>query len=216
MANIKNPTSLIIKGSSENKLAQRADGSITSVTVEDLAGVTDITDYAFYNCYGLVSVEFPTGLLSIRNNAFGRNRNNGQSIQRVDIPNTTTTVYANAFYEGNAKYVRIPSSVTSIGNNSFRNGLPRTNTVIFKMLLSASVGSNAFTGINGYIYVPYADIDSYKVMTNMTQYATVMRPLVDAVVDLASIDTTAYTEAWVEATDKGYTYNGSQWEENPQ
>ncbi len=57
------------------KIAQRAEGSITELTLDDLDGIETIAYYAFGQCTSLISVEIPDSIKAIANSAFhGCNR----------------------------------------------------------------------------------------------------------------------------------------------
>ena len=53
-----------------SKLARRADGSITEITVDDLEGAETIIDSAFRNCASVTGIEIPNSVKSINQNAF--------------------------------------------------------------------------------------------------------------------------------------------------
>ena len=58
-----------------SKIAQRADGSITELTANDLDGIETIAYFAFGQCASLISVEIPDSVKAISNSAFhGCNR----------------------------------------------------------------------------------------------------------------------------------------------
>ncbi len=66
------------------------DALVENVVLET---ATSISDYAFYNCSSLVSVEIPTTVTSIGNGAFY----NCANIENISLPATTTIIGANAF-----------------------------------------------------------------------------------------------------------------------
>ena len=53
-----------------SKIAQRAEGSLTEITANDLEGVETIIDSAFRNCASVTSIEIPDNVKSINQNAF--------------------------------------------------------------------------------------------------------------------------------------------------
>lgn len=68
-------------GGGKNKLAQFVDGTLTEVTAEDLEGITNIGDFAFYHKNNLISITIPKNIKSIGKSAFyGCN-----SLARVNI-----------------------------------------------------------------------------------------------------------------------------------
>ena len=53
-----------------SKLAQLAEGSLTELAAEDLAGITNISNCAFYSCKSIIKATIPNGITKIGNNAF--------------------------------------------------------------------------------------------------------------------------------------------------
>ncbi len=80
--------------------------------------VTSIGDWAFANCFNLISVVLPDNLLSIGEYAFYE----CSSLSSFELPNNLSSIGVRAFY-GCWKFtsVRIPQSVTSIGDDAFYN-----------------------------------------------------------------------------------------------
>lgn len=123
-------------------------------------------------------------LLSISKGAFqgahfSRVENLGQ-ITSLDGDNDYNSfgVFWNCSY---LEYIRIPSTVTSIGAYALRN-CASLKTIICDATTPPSLGSNAFSGSKiasgeGYIYVPDASVDAYKAATNWSTYAGRIKPL---------------------------------------
>ena len=94
-----------------------ADGAFTLTKLETLKmpNVTSIGNKAFYGCYHLTSVTFPSGLTSIGNEAFYH-----CALTSVTFPSGLTSIGTNAFYNCDAlTSITLPSSLTSIGNKAF-------------------------------------------------------------------------------------------------
>ena len=53
-----------------SRIAQLAEESLTELTEEDLAGISTISNCAFYSCKSLIKVTIPDGITKIGNNAF--------------------------------------------------------------------------------------------------------------------------------------------------
>ena len=88
-------------GSAENKFKQLLAGTLTEVTAEDLEGITEIMDYAFYK----------------------------SSITGVTFPNIITSIGEYAFYKcSNIRSLTIPPSVSKINEEAFQ-GQSKLNTV---------------------------------------------------------------------------------------
>ena len=80
--------------------------------------VTDIGDYAFYNCTNLTKVTIPDNVTTIRHGAFMR----CNSLTSVVIPNSVTSIGGSAFdYCISLTNITIPNSVTSIRCDAFSN-----------------------------------------------------------------------------------------------
>ena len=140
-------------GGGDNKLKQIVDGSLTTVTADDLEGVTSIRDYAFNGCSNLTEITLPSSLTSIGQYAIQSCR----SLTTITIPETVTRIRSYAFQNcrkiksiafgtnsqlqtigdytfGNCvalTTITIPESVTSIGNGVF-SGCTSLQTVIYK------------------------------------------------------------------------------------
>ena len=89
---------------------------LTSIVIPN--SVTSIGSYAFYYCTGLTSIEIPNSVTSIGGSAFL----GCSGLTSVEIPNSVTSIGGSAFYycSGLAS-IEIPSSVTSIGEEAFYN-----------------------------------------------------------------------------------------------
>ena len=173
------------------KFRQLVDRSITTVTAEDLVGVTSIGSSAFYGCSSLTSVTIGDGVTSIEYAAFSSC--------------------------GSLTSVTIGDGVKRIGIYVLNN-CSRLTSVTIKATIPPTLSNvNAFNNTNNCpIYVPYASITAYSTASNWASIASRLFPLVNTIADLQTIDTTIYTKACVIGTDnsyKEYTYDGSQWNE---
>lgn len=98
------------------KVAQIVDKSVTSITEEDLSGVTSLRDYVFRSCINLSEVTIPDTVTSIGDYAF----NNCQSLSTINIPDSVTSIGNFAFSNCDAlSTVTLPSSIISISNSLF-------------------------------------------------------------------------------------------------
>lgn len=185
--------SVNVQASSGNKLPQVVDGTVTTITAEDLAGATTIRESIFQDLQNLISVEIPDGVTVIGESAFS----GCPSLESVTIAGSVESFGDNAFYncdsltsltlsEGigsigyrtfdgcrNLTNVTIPASVTSIDTLAFRCGSPENKATI-TMLSSTppSIQSNSFvaTYLNQ-IIVPAGTGDTYKAATNWANFA---------------------------------------------
>jgi hypothetical protein len=76
-------------GASDNKLAKSIiNGSVTTITEEDLNGINKIKDYAFAGCNSLASITIPNSVTNIGNYAFF----SCTALTSITIPNSVTTI----------------------------------------------------------------------------------------------------------------------------
>lgn len=87
---------------------------IKSIRIED--GVTDIGDYAFYNCSKLVSVTLSDSIIDIGQHAF----ENCAALENIMISYSVRTIGNSAFrYCDSITSITLPDSVTLIGSCAF-------------------------------------------------------------------------------------------------
>lgn len=148
--------------SGKSLFAQLVDKSVTSVSEEDLKGITTIGNYAFHSCSNLRSITIPNGVTSIGSSAFSDCR----SLTSITIGNGVTSIENNTFESCSSLVnIMIPDSVTSIGMYAFLKcssltsiAIPDSVTSIvhdaFKectSLTSITIG-NGVTKIGGYTF----------------------------------------------------------------
>ncbi|MCQ2198955.1 MAG: leucine-rich repeat domain-containing protein [Paludibacteraceae bacterium] len=80
--------------------------------------VTEIGNYAFWNCTSLTSIDIPESVTEIGERAFAYCEN----LTSIEIPNSVTTIGRDAFAGCKSlTSIEIPNSVTEIGNYAFWN-----------------------------------------------------------------------------------------------
>lgn len=109
--------SVNVPTSSESKLPQVIDGSVTTLTADDFAGATAIRSYAFYGIENLTSVTLPSGVTSIGTRAFAYCTN----LTSITLPDGIVETGSSAFDSCRLISITIPNSVTVIMNSSFVN-----------------------------------------------------------------------------------------------
>lgn len=76
-----------------------------------------INDYAFYGCYGIRDITFPSSIRTIKASAFSE----CDYLQQVILPEGLQVLEEYAFYScGNNRYVKLPSSLTKINPYTFK------------------------------------------------------------------------------------------------
>ena len=113
--------------------------------------ITEISEYAFYDCSTLISIKMPKSVTKIKDYAFYNT-----AISEVDIPANVTEVADYAFYYANITNLLIPNKLISIGDYAFYHN------PISKLDLGDSItkiGNNAFS---------YIDIKNLIIPDNVT------------------------------------------------
>lgn len=112
-----NKVTVNIGGEEKSKFAQRVDGTLTEVTANDLKGITNMKDYAFYECFYLTNITIPDSVTSIGIYAFY----NCDRLRNIDIPNSITTISRYAFSEASLLSVKLPNALKIISSGVFRS-----------------------------------------------------------------------------------------------
>ena len=156
-------------GETVSKLAALADGSLTEITAEDLAGATKLIDYAFFFST-LTSITIPNSVISIGHFAF----KGSTLLTSVIISNSVTKIGSNAFERcSKLTSITIPDSVTTIGGNALAIG-SSTNKATITMLPTTppTIQSNTFdASYLEKIIVPAGTGATYKAATNWSNFA---------------------------------------------
>ena len=140
--------------------------------------VTSVGAYTFYNCIGMTSLSLPAAT-SIGNYAFRF----CEALTSVNLP-VAKTINKNVFgYCSALTSIDLPAA-TSIGNQAFYR-CSELNALILRSSTMCTLGGTlAFTETpiengTGYIYVPAALIEEYKLATNWSMYANQFRAIED-------------------------------------
>ena len=182
-----------------NKLQQLVDGSIITITAEDLAGVTSIRSNAFRGLSSLVNIEFPNTLTTIGAGAFYECQN---LESRIVIPIGNTTIGNYTFYrcfkvpeivvsEGVSSIgygaiqectmitsITLPSTITNIGGNALYSCTALTGITILATTPPTLESIGAFQNTNNCpIYVPVQSLNAYKTATNWSSFASRIQPI---------------------------------------
>ena len=167
---------------------------LTSVTFDGTPSLETIGNRAFYLCTNLTSIEIPASVTSIGQSAFSacsglasitfasgsKLKTIGESVfyncsntnlKSIEIPTSVTTIGNWAFmYCSYLESITIPASVTSIGNLAFESCSNLASVTVFSA--SCTLGTQAFDGCTNLanIYVFSDLVDTYKGMTNWSDY----------------------------------------------
>ena len=151
--------------------------------------ITNIKEYAFYNCSFLTNITIPNSVTRIGNYAF----EGCVGLTNITIPNSITDIGYCAFYacEG-LKSITIPNSITSIGDATFRFCSNLSSITIPNSI--AYMGDEVFEGCKNitdvYCYIERPPTIGHSVFLNsMVEYATLHVPA-------SSIDAYKATEQW--------------------
>ena len=99
---------------------QVISGTLTELRATDLNGITEIRDYAFYNCYSLHLVELPETVERIGAYAFA----NCTNLETIIIPDGVQYIGERAFSNcGNLQMVNLPESVYVSNFAFYRAGI---------------------------------------------------------------------------------------------
>lgn len=177
-----------------SKLPQVVNKTITEITAEDLAGITKIGEYTFYNCKTLTSVTFPDNITQIDNYAFYY----CSKLTNIAIPNKVKTISTAAFKNcynltsvtiGNSvesinsyafedcsslASITIPSSVTLLGPNALKIGSSKNKATITLLgTTPPKIYSSAVFDVSRLekIIVPAGCGEAYKSATNWANFA---------------------------------------------
>lgn len=185
-------------GSDDNSINAFLEGRLAKV---DCYGVTEIYPYTFYENQGLKSVRL-ANVETVGNYNFY----NCEALETVDLPSATGNVGTYFCYScENLKSVNLPN-VTALGNYSFQSSskiekidLPsvtslgsycfRYATKLKTLILrysggvvsrgSSALTSTAISSKSGYIYVPAALVEDYKVASGWSTNASQIRAIED-------------------------------------
>lgn len=158
-----------VAASGDNKLPQFIDGTLTTITADDLAGITEVRDYAFYHSE-ITNITLPDTATEIGLNAFDF----CSSLTSINIPDGVTSIGSYALeYCSSLTSITIPANVTTIGSNALKIGsLTNKATITMEPTTPPSIWSNTFNaGYLNKIIVPAGCGEVYKAATNWAAYA---------------------------------------------
>lgn len=131
--------------------------------------VTCIGEYAFRYCSGLNNVTIGTGVTTIPANCF-ENAATIYGSSTITI-NGATTIAEEAFRASGFSTVVLPSTLTTIGTDAFKNATS-LNYITFNGTTPPTLANNVLDNTSGleYIYVPCLNMETYKTATSWANY----------------------------------------------
>ena len=151
------------------KAPQIVDRTVTEITAEDLAGATNIGDYAFYNSRNIASIEIPSSVTKIGAYAFQY----CVALEEIVVPNGVETIGHNAFANcSGLKRVDLPASLNSLGNYVFGSSL-NIEKMLFRSPNPPTISSTTLNNVDYNkmkIVVPCGCGQIYRNATNWSKY----------------------------------------------
>jgi hypothetical protein len=150
-------------------LRSLVDRSVVTVTAEDLAGVTEIGDYAFYGCERLTRAELPDTVRAIGFGAFfGCSR-----LADLAMPDSVTEIRSQAFVLCYA--LRDPvlgAGVTGIGAQAFN--FTSFSSLTCRAVTPPAVAGNTLDVLPEHlpIYVPGGSVNAYRAASGWSSRAS--------------------------------------------
>lgn len=171
-----------ISSNSATSIGNSAFSYCSELTMVNFLVVTSIETSAFESCNKLTTVDFPV-VTSIGSRAF----HSCTSLTTIDFP-VVTSIGNSAFYYCTSLPTADFPVATTIGTYAFSYCSVLKSLLLRGNNVCTLSGKNAFNSTpiksgTGYIYVPSALIEQYKVATNWSTYAAQFRALEDYTVD---------------------------------
>ena len=151
----------------------------TNLTTVDLPNVTSVGEYAFYGCSNLTTIDLPYITSMSDSYIFAECTN----LTTINLPNVTSVGDRVFIRCTNLTTINLPN-VTSIGAYTFYDCSNLTTVKLCSSTMcslkdKASFSNTPIQSGTGYIYVPRALIEDYKVATNWTTFANQFRAIED-------------------------------------
>lgn len=156
-----------------SRIGSLVDRSITEVTADDWAGVTNVRENAFYGCKNLLRVTIPDSVVDVEYHAFS----NCSNLISIVFGDGVTSI-APSFGKCNSLIdITIGKLVKKIIANSFGELTPELNSVTytFKVTTPPSIWGETYSlhqpKYIKKIIVPKGCAEAYKAATNWAEYA---------------------------------------------
>lgn len=161
------------------KLSKYAFAYRTNIKTISLPNLTSSAERAFSNCNSMTSLSIPNMRNATQTYAFAY----CGAMTSCDVKQASS-ISTYAFY-GCSALVKIEfDRITSIAGNAFASCTKLATLILRSPTMVSLSATTAFTstkiaGSGGYIYVPSALIEEYKVATNWSTYASKFRAIED-------------------------------------
>lgn len=121
--NMKKPGTITASGNFSNELIVQIGEAIKNNTkvgiklaLSNTAGLTSVSDFAFYDCKNLLEITLPMGVTNIGKSAF----EGCTKLKHIVLPNSITTINERAFYNcSTLEELTLPSELTAISTETF-------------------------------------------------------------------------------------------------
>lgn len=162
----------------ENGMNDALLNSVINKTITDIVINTNIGSYTFFDC-GKINPIFGDNCDKIGAYAF----QNCGGLAEIDT-NKVTVISSNAFMGLNKLAKAILPNVVELNNGVFANCKNITEIIIRSSTICNLKSTGAFLNTpiaqgTGYVYVPKALLEEYKIATNWTLYAAQFRAIED-------------------------------------
>lgn len=162
--------SVTVNVSSSGLDTDAINGTKSTITEEDLAGLLKITKYMYQGNTTITKVSLPSSVTSILDYSFFQ----CSKLASFDAKNSSvTSIGPYAFGSCNKLTLAIfPSTLSTISANALRSSA-NNNFVFLRTTPPTLANTNAFVTKNGLtIIVPTSAVDTYKAATNWSAYAS--------------------------------------------
>lgn len=100
-----------VHGRNIGKLAMLVEGTISEINENDLVGIQNVMNYAFYNCDSLTNIVIPNGVKSVGGYAFA----NCEKLAKVVLPDSIKNIDGRAFTDDhNLKRVTLKALIPPV------------------------------------------------------------------------------------------------------
>ena len=141
------------------KFKDIVDRSITSLTADDLSGLTKIGERAFSYCYSLTNIEIPNTVTRIESWALS----SCTHLTSLIIPDSVTDILHGAFYDCyRLENLVIGRGIRNLYGSLFGNDTNLTSITILATTPPNRIDETFLSSSINTIYVPASAVETYK------------------------------------------------------